>query len=74
MLMIWFAPYLLTLFIFVSVSLWLVGLMLLKHNESLEYGFTVGPVTLGCIVLTVLVLVFAVIRRHGADDGESPSP
>ncbi len=61
---LWFSPYLLTLFIFISLSLFAVGKVLIRWDANLEYGYRIGPVTLGAFVLTAIALVFAVLKRH----------
>jgi hypothetical protein len=63
-LLVWFSPYLLTLFIFMSLSLYAVGLVLLRWDEKLEYAYRIGPVTIGAFILTAIALVFAVLKRH----------
>lgn len=70
LLFLWFGPYMLLLFIFVSMSLFAVGLVLMRMDESLNYPFRVGPITLGALAVTALLLVVAVVRRHRAGESE----
>jgi hypothetical protein len=70
-LLVWFSPYLLTLFIFMSISLWFVGLALMRWNLRASYAYRIGPLTIAALALIAPMVVFAVIRRHRSEgDGE----
>lgn len=64
LLTVWFAPYMLTLFVFISISLYAVGLVMIRWNERLSYPFRIGPMTISALGFMAVLLVFAVLRRH----------
>lgn len=60
----WIAPYILMAFVFVSGSLWAIGLAVARWNESLQGSFTLGPLTVAAASVIAVIVAYAVTRRH----------
>lgn len=68
----WLSPYLLILFVFVSGSLYALGLALSQWQEDAGYRYRVGPLTFLGLILIVAIMIFAVLKRHRSESPESP--
>ena len=71
LLLLWFSPYAMTLFLFASVSLSAIGFILVRGSEAVDFRLGVGPLTFAAIILAVPIVVYAVVRRH-RDSAEEP--
>lgn len=77
----WIAPYILMAFVFVSGSLWAIGLAMARWNESLQGSFALGPLTVAATSVIMAIVAYAVAHRHkhkegtpsSAAEGEPPS-
>jgi len=70
---IWIAPYVLMAFVFVSASLWTIGMAMARWNENLKGSFTVGPLTIVSTSLIALIVGYAVVRRHREGSDAPPN-
>lgn len=74
LLMLWLAPFVLALFVFVSLSLAATGSVLQRWESDMAFPFRIGPLTIISIVLLLGLVAFSLLHSRRAGSAHLPEP